>query len=115
MSKPKSIFGAALLGMSFNDEATVAQALDILKEVDVNQIDTAPRYPPSSPGKSECLLGEAHVASEAFKIDSKIVIVPDTNGAIGAASIQQSVGKTLSRLGLQKVSGLLLNSKTSLA
>ena len=111
MSKPKSIFGAALLGISFNDAATVAQVLDILKDVDVKQIDTAPRYPPTSPGKSEDLLGEAHAASKAFEIDSKVVIAPGIDRATRAASIQQSVGETLGRLGSQKVGNAPLYSR----
>ena len=106
MSGPKSIFGAALLGMSFNDAETVTQVLDLLKVTDVKQIDTAPRYPPISQGKSEALLGEAHAASKTFKVDSKVVIAPDITGETIAASIRQSIAKSLGRLDSHKVSSI---------
>jgi aflatoxin B1 aldehyde reductase len=108
MRVPRSIFGAALLGMSFDDAETVAHVLDQLRMVGVEQIDTAPRYPPFNPGKSEELLGETHAASRGFAVDSKVLANPGSGGELEAASIKESISKTLARLGTQQVSDYII-------
>ena len=108
MSPPKAIFGAALLGMSFDDVASVTQMLDTLKAAGVTHIDTAARYPPLNQGQSERLLGEAQAALRGFTIDSKILM---SHGPIGGelkpSAITESLGKSLERLGSSKVCYLL--------
>jgi aflatoxin B1 aldehyde reductase len=104
MSTPKSIFGAALLGMSFDDAETVTEVLNILKDCGVTQIDTAPRYPPFEPGKSEDLLGEAQAVSKGFLIDSKVLAKPGGGGELETESLTNSIANTLTRLGSKQVS-----------
>jgi aflatoxin B1 aldehyde reductase len=104
MSTPKSIFGAALLGMSFDDAETVTEVLNILKDCGVTQIDTAPRYPPFKPGKSEDLLGEAQAVSKGFLIDSKVLAKPGGGGELETEALTNSIATTLTRIGSKQVS-----------
>jgi len=115
MSTPKPIFGAALLGMSFDDAETVTEVLDILKDCGVTQIDTAPRYPPFEPGKSEDLLGESQAVSKGFLIDSKVLAKPGGGGELETESLTSSIANSLLRLGSKQVSCLFLFPQVPLA
>lgn len=102
MSRPSTIFGAALLGMSFNDVPTVAQALCTLKDCGITHVDTAARYPPMMKGESERLLGEARAAEKGFTIDSKI-LMGSGQGELEASAVVKSLTESLQRLGVQHV------------
>lgn len=113
MSPPSTIFGAALLGMSFNESTTVAQALETLKDCGITHIDTAARYPPMMKGESERLLGEAQAAKKGFKIDSKILMGPG-HGELEASAVVKSLAESFQRLGVQHVSCKRVVSKLDL-
>lgn len=104
MSQPKAIFGAALLGMSFNEVKIVTDVLDTLSKYGVRHIDTAPRYPPFQPGKSEKLLGRSQAEAKGFLIDSKVLAIPGGVGELEHASLRASISDTLVRLNSRKVS-----------
>jgi aflatoxin B1 aldehyde reductase len=108
MSHPKVIFGSALLGMSFNDLETVNLALDTLSKAGIQNVDTAPRYPPFQPGTSEKLLGEASATKKGFQIDSKVLAQPGGGGELEPALLKKSIMDTLARLDTTEVSSALL-------
>ncbi|CAG8971539.1 hypothetical protein HYALB_00005435 [Hymenoscyphus albidus] len=98
MSQPKAIFGAALLGMSFNDVNAVDDVLDTLSRYGANHIDTAPRYPPFERGTSERLLGNANAEAKGFSIDSKVLATPGGAGELEPENVKISISDTLARL-----------------
>ena len=105
MPPPTSIFGAALLGMSFDDAEATSRVLDSLVKAGVTHIDTAARYPPLNQGQSERLLGQAHAASRGFSIDSKILMSHgNSGGELQPSAIITSLENSLGRLGSPSVS-----------
>lgn len=80
---PQLIYGTATFGMGlteFQDAESVKNMLNILQSLGINRLDTAPRYPPLSPGRAEELLGEASDLTGDFTVDSKIYTDTKTNG-----------------------------------
>lgn len=105
MGSPRIIFGAATIGMSFTTVRDVQEVLDLLKKNNITHIDTAGRYPPTSTGRSEELLGEVQAASQGFTIDTKILARTETNGAgeLERSAIEESIATSLQRLGVEQV------------
>lgn len=91
--------------MSFNTVREVQEVLDFLKRNNITHIDTAGRYPPTSMGRSEELLGEVQAASQGFTIDTKILARTETNGAgeLEQSAIEKSIATSLQRLGVEQV------------
>ncbi|KUI67991.1 Aflatoxin B1 aldehyde reductase member 2 [Cytospora mali] len=99
---PQLVFGTGVVGMDgmeFQDGDSVTKLLLTLKDLGINRLDTAARYPPFNPGKSESLLGAAHTLTETFVIDTKVYTeVGDGSGDLSNAAIQKSVDGSLERL-----------------
>jgi aflatoxin B1 aldehyde reductase len=99
MGRPKIIFGAATVGMGFDDPQAVAGVLDLLKKHNIDHIDTAGRYPPLSPGLSETLLGKADAVQRGFVLDTKILVGQgDGSGELTDSAIEESLSTSLQRL-----------------
>lgn len=99
---PTIIFGTATFGMdmsSFQGVQSVQQLLDVLEELGVSRLDTAPRYPPLKPGRAEELLGG--VRKDGFVIDTKVFTAG--GGALSLAQMDDSISKSLARLMVDKV------------
>lgn len=107
MSRPNTLFGAALIGTSFTTPEQVQELLDELKTLKIERIDTAPRYAPTRPGSSEWLLGEVRAAEQDFTIDTKINTVGsssgDGSGSLTAPAIEKSISESFGRLRVDKV------------
>lgn len=99
---PQLIFGTGVLGMDgteFQDSESVTNLLHTLRQLGINRLDTAARYPPFNPGKSEQLIGEANVPGDAFVVDTKVYTeVGDGSGDLTNAAVQKSVDGSLERL-----------------
>ena len=110
MGRPKLIFGAASFGMNFIDPENVQGVLDYLKENNVTNLDTAGRYPPTSPGRSEELIGATKAASQGFTVDTKILTLsPDHLGGLERSSIEKSLNTSLQRMGVEQVNTLYIH------
>ena len=82
----------------------VKEILQTLKKVGITHLDTAARYPPLNPGRSEQLLGEAADVSNDFVIDTKVVFGPgDGSGSLTKDAITKSVEASMERLKREKV------------
>lgn len=75
MSRPNTLFGGAMIGISFTTPEQVQALLDLLKTLGVDRIDITTKYSPTAPGSSERLLGETRAAEQDFTIDTKIVTI----------------------------------------
>lgn len=99
---PQLVFGAGVLGMDgmeFQDTESVTKLLVTLKGLGVRRLDTAARYPPFNPGRSEQLLGEANAVGGDFVIDTKVYTeVGDGSGDLTRAAVEKSVAGSLERL-----------------
>lgn len=98
MSNPKLIFGCATVGYSFTNTAETSQLLDIVKSTGITTLDTAARYPPSSPGLSEKLLGSAGAVDKGFAVDTKINVFGNGEGCLAAPAIEESLNQSLTDL-----------------
>lgn len=104
---PQLIFGTATFGMDlteFQDPTSVDNLLSTVKELGINRLDTAARYPPLNPGRSEQLLGEASSLSNLeaeFSIDTKVYTDTRTDGSgdLTREAVARSVKTSLERLG----------------
>ena len=107
---PRLIFGAASFGINFAITENVQEVLKYLKENDITHLDTAGRYPPTSPGRSEELIGETGAASQGFTIDTKILTLgSDHRGELEKAAIEKSVKISLQRIGVEQVSRISIH------
>lgn len=99
---PQLVFGTGVLGMDemeFQDSESVTKLLQTLRALGINRLDTAARYPPFNPGKSEELLGAASTLSETFVVDTKVYTeVGDGSGDLTREAMQRSVDGSLARL-----------------
>ncbi|KAK7711265.1 hypothetical protein SLS63_012698 [Diaporthe eres] len=99
---PQLVFGAGVLGMDgteFQDSESVTNLLQTLRQLGINRLDTAARYPPFNPGKSEELIGTANLPNDAFVVDTKVYTeVGDGSGDLTNTAIQKSVDGSLERL-----------------
>ncbi|KAI0874033.1 putative oxidoreductase [Hypoxylon argillaceum] len=100
---PQIIFGTGGFGMdmtAFQDADSVKALLQELRRLGISRLDTAARYPPLNPGRSEQLLGEAVELSRDFVIDTKVYTNTQTDGSgdLTTAAIAKSVDASLQRL-----------------
>ncbi|KAJ0120485.1 hypothetical protein J7T55_015214 [Diaporthe amygdali] len=99
---PQLVFGTGVVGMGdteFPDSESVTQLLHTLKQLGINRLDTAARYPPFDPGKSEQLIGASGVLSDSFIVDTKVYTeVGDGSGDLAQEAMQKSVNGSLERL-----------------
>ncbi|KAA8642736.1 uncharacterized protein ATNIH1004_009488 [Aspergillus tanneri] len=86
MGVPRLIFGAASFGMNFVNPEDAQEVLNYLKENNITHLDTAGRYPPTSPGRSEELL--------------------DHRGELEKSAIEKSINTSLQRMGVEQVNTL---------
>ncbi|KAM0167354.1 hypothetical protein ACHAQE_000656 [Botrytis cinerea] len=105
MGHPSLIFGAASIGMDFSTQESVQDALKVLKELNISQIDTAGRYPPTNHGRSEELLGEVGAVSQGFSISTKILAIQlgYGSGELEASAIKKSLDTSFKRLGVDQL------------
>ena len=103
MSNPHVIFGCASIGASFPTKEDVRDVLETLQKAAITRLDTAARYPPTSPGLSEKLLGETHIAQHGFLVDTKIACSADPSGSLAEAAIGKSLNQSLLSLDVSKV------------
>ncbi|KAM7203315.1 NADP-dependent oxidoreductase domain protein [Rhypophila sp. PSN 637] len=85
---PQLILGTASFGMDlteFQDADSVANLLGKLEDLGINRVDTAARYPPLRPGRSEELIGEAMGQRDGLDlnlgIDTKVYTNTATDGS----------------------------------
>ncbi|THC87557.1 hypothetical protein EYZ11_012995 [Aspergillus tanneri] len=83
MGVPRLIFGAASFGMNFVNPEDAQEVLNYLKENNITHLDTAGRYPPTSPGRSEELL--------------------DHRGELEKSAIEKSINTSLQRMGVEQL------------
>ncbi|KAJ8128348.1 hypothetical protein O1611_g5286 [Lasiodiplodia mahajangana] len=100
---PQIIFGTGGLGMdmtAFQDADSVKNLLQTIRGLGISHLDTAARYPPLNPGRSEQLLGEAGDLSRDFVVDTKVYTDTRTDGSgeLTRAAISKSVDESLQRL-----------------
>lgn len=100
---PQLIFGTSTLGMDmteFQDAGSVNSLLAHLKVLGIDCLDTAARYPPLKPGRSEQLLGEANESAANFLVDTKIYTDTSTDGSgdLTREAIEKSVDASFKRL-----------------
>ena len=100
---PSLIFGGASIGWTYTSLSSVNDLLSSLLALGINQIDSAARYPPMSPGRSEQLLGEAQAAAKGFVIDTKVMCSGDSKGSLAREAVEKSVVESLARLRVEKV------------
>ncbi|RDW65583.1 hypothetical protein BP5796_10275 [Coleophoma crateriformis] len=105
-STPTPIFGCASVGFNFITKESVEELLSTVKNNGIKRIDTAGRYPPTSPGASECLLGEAGATDLGFQIDTKVLVLATAAGSLSAENIAQSVQRSFDRLRIQQINTL---------
>lgn len=105
MTPPNFILGCATFGHSWTEPSDIKALATALRENGgVNTVDTAARYPPTSPGQSEILIGEAKLAESDFKIGTKVLFLGDGKGSLSTEAVEKSVATSLERLGTNQVS-----------
>ncbi|KAA6410622.1 MAG: hypothetical protein FRX48_06044 [Lasallia pustulata] len=103
MAHPRLIFGAMTVGSSFATVEEVTSLLQVLKNLGIKYIDTAPVYPIQSTGACEPLLGRADVQGKGFTIDTKVDVTGPIKGSLREAAIDASLKKSLRCLGVPKL------------
>lgn len=104
---PQLILGAASFGMDlteFQDPDSVANVLGKLEDLGISRVDTAARYPPLNPGRSEELIGQAMAQLDGqeqlhFSIDTKVYTntANDGSGDLTREALVRSLDKSLER------------------
>ena len=100
---PQLIFGTASFGMDlteFHDSRSVQSLLNILDDLGIRRLDSAPRYPPLRPGRAEELIGETKELSANFIVDTKVYTNTQTDGSgdLESRAVKNSVLSSLRRL-----------------
>ncbi|KAL8783870.1 MAG: hypothetical protein Q9195_009262 [Heterodermia aff. obscurata] len=108
---PRLIFGTATFGMDatdFQDADSVQNLLKVLRDIGIDYLDTAARYPPRRPGRSEELIGENRELSSGFKLDTKVYMNTQTNGSgdLRDKAVEESMQSSLQRLKRSQVNVL---------
>lgn len=93
----------------FQDEHSVKQVLEVLRELRVHRLDSGARFPPRSPRKAEELLGETGKLGQSFAVDTKVYTDTKTDGSgdLTSEAIEKSIVGSLQHLQMEKV-GLCL-------
>lgn len=102
MATPSIIFGCASIGKSYTSQEEVTDLLSTLQNSGINHLDTAARYPPTLPGRSEELLGAA-LAADSFTIDTKILVSGDGRGHLEESLIGESIERSFQSLKTSKI------------
>ncbi|KAH7099241.1 aflatoxin B1 aldehyde reductase-like protein [Auriculariales sp. MPI-PUGE-AT-0066] len=114
-SCPHLIFGGASLGLpgtEFDSPSAVTMLLERLAAHGVRTIDTAPRYPPTNPERSETLLGAAQAAASGFTIDTKLAFDFATRTGHGeSVAVAASANASLARLNAPRVRTMYFHVK----
>ncbi|KAI2637806.1 putative oxidoreductase [Hypomontagnella submonticulosa] len=100
---PQLIFGTAGFGMDkseFQDLDSAKAVLETIRGLGIKRLDSAARYPPLNPGRSEALLGEARELTREFEVDTKVYTDTRTDGSgdLSRDAIRKSVEESLKRL-----------------
>ncbi|KAI3390381.1 hypothetical protein diail_9876 [Diaporthe ilicicola] len=100
---PQLIFGTATFGMEMTDfqaADSVKPLLQALTKLGIDRLDTAARYPPLNPGRSEQLIGESELPA-GFTVDTKVYTDTrgDGSGDLTSEAVDKSVNASLERLG----------------
>lgn len=100
---PQLVFGTGVIGMEgmeFQTSESVMKLLHSLEDLGITHLDTAARYPPFDPGKSEQLLEEAlNRFTNPFVIDTKVYTeLGDGSGDLARTTMQKSIDGSLQRL-----------------
>lgn len=92
----------------FQDADAVKNVLRTLKELGITRLDSGARYPPTNPGRSEELIGEA--GESGFRVDTKVFTDTATDGCgdLAAEAMGRSVEGSLGRLRVEGVCILAL-------
>jgi aflatoxin B1 aldehyde reductase len=105
---PKVLLG--LNGFFIKQGLTAEEAVKVLEHmqtlpIKITGIDTAAAYPPTNPGESELVLGEAGVGGSGFTVDTKVLIdrQSDGSGELGQDNITKSIVDSLAKLKMSKV------------
>lgn len=109
VGETRLVLGTAQMGMTYGvanrhgqpDLAQAAHILEIATRAGLTMLDTAAAY-----GESERVLGQAGVAG--WKVITKIPSLAES-GAQAAARLEEIVIQSLSRLGLERLHGILLH------
>lgn len=105
MSSPQVCFGCASIGKSYTTAEQVTALLHSLSKAGIKHLDTAARYPPTSPGLSEKLLGEAECGKKGeFSVNTKVLISGDGSGSLTETAIGKSLDQSYQSLGVSEVS-----------
>ena len=99
---PQLLFGCASVGKNYATKEEVEELTRSLQSIGLGHLDTAARYPPTSPGLSEKLLGEAN-AGASFMVDTKILISGDGRGHLSEANIAKSIAQSYESLKVTKI------------
>lgn len=100
---PNLIFGTASFGFpstEFQNPSSVLDLLQNLQSLGIHHLDSGARYPPTNPGRSEELIGEAQELSERFTVDTKVYtdVRMDGSGDLTCEAVDRSVSASLQRL-----------------
>jgi len=106
-SPVRFVFGAGGIGEgaithTWTTGEQTSELLDVLKELELTELDSAASSPPGSPLVSERLLGESRAAGKEFVIDTKIERTA-ISGGLSEAAIGSSLEKSLELLGVKQV------------
>jgi hypothetical protein len=111
MTLPNIVFGAGGIGKgrishTWTTPESTTELLDSLEDLGLKQLDSGASYPPGAPWVTETLLGQAEAAKRGFVIDTKVLIIRETQGkgSLSEENIDSSLKKSLELLGVEKVS-----------
>jgi aflatoxin B1 aldehyde reductase len=101
------IFGAGGIGEgaithTWTTSEQTSGLLNVLKELDLTELDSAASSPPGNPRASERLLGESRAAERGFVIDTKIERTA-VSGGLSEAAIDASLKTSFELLGVNHV------------
>lgn len=105
---PQLIFGAATFGAAppaFETAESIESLLSTLQTLKITHLDTAARYPPTNPGRSEELIGEVAASTANFQIDTKCLvdIATDGSGELSKERMDTSVETSLKRMKREQI------------
>ncbi len=106
---PHLVFGAGSIGTTSNsytftwdNPQKILEPWQVLKRLDILELDSAASYPPTNPWNAETLMGQSNTAENGFIIDSKIAS-HGTGPKLDDKGISSSTERTLGLLGINKL------------